>query len=106
MASTVLVLETPGGELRELAGAFHEALSEGGKVDLIEGARRLSARIARDPPHLVVLEYERPQLDESDPHALELAERAGGLLLDSGTISLQSESHPIEFRRVELRRLD
>ena len=29
-----------------------------------------------------------------------------GLLLEGGTISLQSESHPIEFRTVELRRLN
>jgi len=50
----------------------------------------------------VVLEYSSPQLDERDPHAKTLADRAGTIMLDSGTISLQSESHPVEFRRVEL----
>ncbi len=40
-----------------------------------------------------VLEYSRPQLDDGTP-------------LGSGSISLQSESHPVEFRRVELLRLD
>jgi hypothetical protein len=39
-----------------------------------------------------VLAYTKPQLDD-------------GTLLDSGTISLQSESHPVEFRKVELKRL-
>ncbi|QDU38668.1 hypothetical protein Mal4_29980 [Maioricimonas rarisocia] len=50
----------------------------------------------------VVLEYQKPQLDERDAHAKELAEKAGGLLLEEGTISLQSESHPVDFRKVEL----
>jgi hypothetical protein len=50
----------------------------------------------------VVLEYNQPQLDERDAHAKELAEQQGGLLLEKGTISLQSESHPVEFRKVEL----
>jgi hypothetical protein len=40
-----------------------------------------------------VLEYESPQLDD-------------GTLLSGGTISLQSESHPCEFRKVELLPLD
>jgi hypothetical protein len=37
----------------------------------------------------LVLEYEQPQLDD-------------GTLLSEGTISLQSESHPVEFRKVEI----
>jgi hypothetical protein len=51
-----------------------------------------------------VLEYNEPQLDERDAHAKELAAKSGKLL-NSGTISLQSESHPVEFRKVELRKL-
>ena len=39
-----------------------------------------------------VLEYTQPQLDN-------------GKLLEGGTISLQSESHPVEFRKVELKKL-
>jgi len=54
----------------------------------------------------VVLEYEQPQLDDREEHSRQLAVRQGGLILTEGTISLQSESHPIEFRRVELRRLN
>ena len=51
----------------------------------------------------VVLEYEQPQLDPRDAHAKELTEQNNGeKLLASGYISLQSESHPVEFRKVEL----
>jgi hypothetical protein len=53
----------------------------------------------------VVLEYNEPQLDERDAHAKELAAKAGTKQLSGGTISLQSESHPIEFRKVELKKL-
>jgi hypothetical protein len=49
----------------------------------------------------VVLSYTEPQLDERDAHARELAQK-NGKLLTGGTISLQSESHPVEFRKVEL----
>lgn len=58
-----------------------------------------------------VLEYEQPQLDDQDEmldgHAQELiAARGGEKRLSGGTISLQSESHPIEFRKVEIQLLD
>lgn len=54
-----------------------------------------------------VLEYERPQYDEGDADARKLMERNGGeKLIRGGTISLQSESHPVEFRKVELLPLD
>ena len=39
-----------------------------------------------------VMTYSKPQLDD-------------GTLLEGGTISLQSESHPVEFRKVELKKL-
>ena len=52
-----------------------------------------------------VLSYSEPQLDERDKHAKSLAEKSGKQL-KGGSISLQSESHPVEFRKVELRKLD
>ena len=52
-----------------------------------------------------VIEYTKPQLDEREEHARFLADRAGTVMLSDGTISLQSESHPVEFRKVELKRL-
>ena len=53
----------------------------------------------------LVLEYQQPQLDERDAHAKALAAKAGGIQLSGGSISLQSESHPIELRKVELLKL-
>ena len=49
----------------------------------------------------VVLEYERPQLDEKDADARKLIVD-GKTLLHEGYISLQAESHPVEFRKVEI----
>ena len=50
----------------------------------------------------VVLEYDKPQIDPRDEHAKSLVGADGDLLLSAGTISLQSESHPVHFRKVEL----
>jgi len=48
-----------------------------------------------------VLAYEQPQFDDSDATARPLI-KDGQKLIKEGYISLQSESHPIEFRKVEL----
>ena len=48
-----------------------------------------------------VLEYEKPQLDDRDPDARQLIKN-GDKMLREGYIALQSESHPIEFRKVEI----
>ncbi|PHR97931.1 MAG: hypothetical protein COA78_26785 [Blastopirellula sp.] len=53
----------------------------------------------------VVLEYQKPQFDVSEEHSKALAKINGGIMIDHGTISLQSESHPVEFRKVELMKL-
>ncbi len=52
-----------------------------------------------------VLEYSGPQLDDKDPDAKRLLEAGASKMLTGGTISLQSESHPVEFRNIELQRL-
>lgn len=49
----------------------------------------------------VVLEYEKPQLDEKDPDAQKLIVD-GKKMLNEGYIALQAESHPVEFRKVEI----
>ena len=52
----------------------------------------------------LVLEYEQPQLDPKDADAAKLIkERDGKLLLEEGYIALQAESHPCEFRKVEIK---
>lgn len=48
-----------------------------------------------------VLEYEKPQLDNSDADARALMKN-GTTMLSEGHIALQAESHPIEFRKVEI----
>ena len=50
----------------------------------------------------VVMEYTQPQLDDRDPSYQKLLPPDGNKLLKKGTISLQSESNPIDFRKVEL----
>ena len=51
-----------------------------------------------------VIEYEQPQLDPKDKDGAELIRvRGGKLLLEEGYIALQSESHPVEFRKIEIR---
>jgi hypothetical protein len=54
-----------------------------------------------------VLQYNQPQLDERDGTYARLIELNGGeKMLSKGTISLQSEGHPIDFRKVALQLLD
>jgi hypothetical protein len=52
-----------------------------------------------------VLDYEKPQLDPKDEDAKRLI-KDDNLMVSGGTISLQSESHPVEFRKVEIKLLD
>ena len=54
----------------------------------------------------VVMEYGAPILDENDGDAARLLEQGASITLDSGYLSLQSESHPVDFRRVEIQVLD
>jgi hypothetical protein len=53
----------------------------------------------------IVLSYEKPQLDPEDPEALPMIKN-GDVRLKEGYFALQAESHPIEFRKVELMVLD
>jgi hypothetical protein len=49
-----------------------------------------------------VLEYERPQIGGGNVSNHDPKVKRDGEILTGGSISLQSESHPIEFRKVEL----
>ncbi|MFO0970490.1 MAG: DUF1080 domain-containing protein [Gemmataceae bacterium] len=52
----------------------------------------------------VVMEFEQPQLDPKDADGAALIKAAKGkLLLEEGYIALQAESHPCEFRKIEVR---
>jgi hypothetical protein len=50
----------------------------------------------------LVLEYEKPHLDPKDGDAKKLI-KDDKLLLKGGYVALQAESHPVEFRKVEIR---
>ncbi len=50
----------------------------------------------------MVLEYNKPQLGGGAVSGNDPALMIDGKLLDHGSISLQSESHPVEFRKVEI----
>ena len=64
-----------------------------------------------------VLEYTEPQLDARDAEGKRVSyggdsqlmkdlTKDGNLLISEGTISIQSESHPTQFRKIELKKLD
>lgn len=50
----------------------------------------------------VVLAYDKPQIGGGNVSKHDPAVKQDGKLLTGGSISLQSESHPIDFRKVEL----
>jgi hypothetical protein len=50
----------------------------------------------------LVMEYEKPQLDTNDPNTQRLLQADTDKMLKEGYIALQAESHPIEFRKVEI----
>ena len=52
----------------------------------------------------VVMEYEQTQYDPEDPDAQKLI-TGDNLLISEGYISLQAESHPTEFRNIEVMKL-
>jgi hypothetical protein len=49
-----------------------------------------------------VIEYEQPQLDPADAEGQKLI-NDGVLLLEKGYMALRAESHPVEFRKVEIK---
>jgi hypothetical protein len=54
----------------------------------------------------LVIEYENPQLDPNDPNTQRLIKPDTGKMLYEGYIALQAESHPVEFRKVEIMPLE
>lgn len=49
----------------------------------------------------IVLEYNNPQLDTEDPDAIKQL-KSGEKLISEGYIALQAETHPTEFRKIEI----
>ena len=50
----------------------------------------------------VVLEYSEPQLDDSDADAKKLLAAGADRMVGEGYLSIQAESHPTQFRKIEL----
>jgi hypothetical protein len=64
----------------------------------VHGRERIVHRVNGE----TVLRYERPQIGGGEVSGHDPAAKKDGTLLEEGSISLQSESHSIEFRKVEL----
>jgi len=65
-----------------------------------------SDRITHIVEGLPVISYEKPQIGGGQVNQYDPAVKEDGRLLESGFIALQSESHPIQFRKVELLNLE
>jgi hypothetical protein len=64
----------------------------------VHGSEQITHRVDGQ----TVLSYERPQIGGGNVSGFDPAVKNDGMLLAEGYISLQSESHPVEFRKVEL----
>jgi hypothetical protein len=62
------------------------------------GSDRITHFVNGEP----VLTYEKPQIGGGNVSHFDPEVKKDGMLLREGSISLQSESHPVEFRKVEL----
>lgn len=65
-----------------------------------------NAAITHKVNGVVTASYTQPQLDERSPDAQRLLASGSDMMLREGYISLQSNSHPIEFRKIEILPLD
>ena len=65
---------------------------------VVKGGESIDHRI----DGISVLKYERPQIGGGSVSNFDPAVKVDGKLLEEGSISLQSESHPVQFRKVEL----
>ena len=54
----------------------------------------------------VVMEYYKPQFDDTDEFARELMKKGYPRIISEGYIALQAEGHPVEFKNIELLKLD
>lgn len=103
---------TPGTHV-VMDGKLHTPHCKNSKSETFHGDQWVTAEVEvrgnKSIKHIVngdvVMEYTEPQLDEKDAQARKLI-KDGDKMLYGGSISLQAESHPVEFRKVELRKLE
>ncbi len=53
-----------------------------------------------------VISYSQPQLNPDDPYAKRLLAKGMPQMLEDGYIAIQAETHPTEFRKIEVMQLD
>ena len=93
-------LYTPHG-LNSTSKTYH-----GDQWVTVEIEARGSQTIIHRIDGATVLQYDKPQYDPKDGDAKRLIDANGGnVLIEGGTLSLQSESHPVDFRKVEIKPL-
>jgi hypothetical protein len=105
---TTLNLCTPGTHV-EIGGKLFKPHCTSSKSQTYHGEQWVTAEIEVRGNEVirhimdgkVVLEYQHPQLDPGDANAKKII-KDDQVQLSEGTISLQSESHPIDFRKVEI----
>ena len=106
---TTLNLCTPGTNV-EMDGKLFTPHCINSKSKTYDGDQWVRAQVLVDGDkqikHMIdgqtVLSYEKPQIGGGNASGHDPAVKKDGLLLTEGYISLQSESHPVEFRKVEL----
>jgi hypothetical protein len=106
---TTANLCTPGTNV-EMNGKLHTAHCTNSSSKTYDGEQwvRVEVEVRGDEQikHIIdgqtVLSYEKPQIGGGNVSGHDPAVKKDGMLLSEGYISLQSESHPVEFRKVEL----
>jgi hypothetical protein len=103
---------TPGTHV-VMDGELYKPHCTNSESDTFHGDQWVTAEVevrGEEITHFVngkkVISYSGAQLDEDDKDAKVLLAAGQGKMLTSGTISVQSESHPIDFRKIELMKLD
>lgn len=104
---------TPGTHM-EMAGELIKRHCTNSNSDTLHGDQwvtmemivRGSESITQIVNGVTVMEYQNIQLDDSDKDAQALLAKGAAITLDKGYISIQAESHPIQFRKIELMELN
>jgi hypothetical protein len=95
-----------GGVLRDKCSKLSDVTIPGDEWVMILAEVQGGTRIRQIVNGILVVEYTNLTLDENDPDARRLVDSGGDKALTSGYISIQANSHPIEFRRIEILPID
>jgi len=103
---------TPGTNV-VLDGKLHTPHCTNSKSKTIHGDAWVTVEVevrgSKSIKHFIdgelVMSYEQPQYDPKDKDAQKLIQEGKPLLIEQGSISIQAESAPTEFRKIELLKL-